>query len=69
MLRMLKVSSQAEWLWHLGLDMPLVSAGVGSLLNLGYWIALRASINVSSCSGSGAGFELLSSEMCLPLCW
>lgn len=49
--------------------MPLVSAGIGSLLNLGYWIALRGSVNVSNCSGPGAGFKLLSSEMCLPLCW
>lgn len=32
---------------NLGLDMPLVSAGIGSLLNLGYWIALRGSVNVS----------------------
>jgi hypothetical protein len=44
--------------------MPLVSA----LLDRGSWIALSGSINVSSCPGPGAGFGLLSSEMCLPAC-
>lgn len=54
--------------FQLGRNLPLVSAGAG-VCSTGHWIPLRGSINVSSRSRPGAGFELLSSEMCLPLCW